>query len=187
MYENKPQGQPAFIFNVTMQNHGGYTDTYENFESDVKALSADSAALDQYLSLVKRTDTAFEQLLNYFDAQDEKTVVLFFGDHQPSNAVTKYVQGADTQNEQRYEVPYVIWANYDISEESGADTSANYLAAQVLKAAGVPTSAYHNFLLELEEYYPIYSAVRTECSRESEELLSDYRILQYYLLFDYGR
>ena len=187
VYENKPQGQPAFIFNVTMQNHGGYTDTYENFESDVKALSADSAALDQYLSLVKRTDTAFEQLLNYFDAQDEKTVVLFFGDHQPSNAVTKYVQGADTQNEQRYEVPYVIWANYDISEESGADTSANYLAAQVLKAAGVPTSPYHNFLLELEEYYPIYSAVRTECSRESEELLSDYRMLQYYLLFDYGR
>ena len=42
------------------------------------------------------------------------------------------------------------------------DTSVNYLAANVLKAAGVPTNDYQSFLLKLQEEYPIISAVRTD-------------------------
>ena len=48
-YENKPDGQPAFIFNVTMQNHGGYTDTYYGFDNTVTADKLNNSALDQYL------------------------------------------------------------------------------------------------------------------------------------------
>lgn len=185
IYENKPADRPAFIFNVTMQNHGSYTETFDNFTPDVSVDGVDSVALSQYLSLVKLTDEALEELIEYFSSQEEKTVIVFFGDHQPNNAVAKYISTDETAEKDRYVVPYVIWANYDIGEKSGVDTSANYLAAHVLLEAGIPTSEYQNFLLALEQYYPVYSAVYTECGEENEELLLDYRKLQYYQLFDW--
>ncbi len=202
-YENKPAGQPAFIFNVTMQNHGGYTDTYYNFDNTVTAEGLNNSALDQYLTLIKLTDTDLENLINYFSNVDEKTIVVFFGDHQPNDTVASSVLAAngmdynDLSTEElqlRYQVPYVVWANYDIDEATDQDTSVNYLAANVLKAAGVPTSDYQNFLLDLEQEYPIISAVRTETSdtkeknskkNVSDDMLNDYKILQYYRLFDW--
>ena len=218
-YENKPDGQPAFIFNVTMQNHGGYTDTYYGFDNTVTADKLNNSALDQYLSLIKMTDEDLKSLIDYFSPVDEKTIVVFFGDHQPNDTVASSVlaaNGMDYNNlsheelKLRYQVPYVIWANYDIDEATGEDTSVNYLAANVLKAAGVPTSDYQSFLLKLKEEYPIISAVRTDkiagktanktsdkVSNKSDtatgskkkqadsDMLNDYKLLQYYRLFDW--
>ena len=218
-YENKPDGQPAFIFNVTMQNHGGYTDTYYGFDNTVTADKLNNSALDQYLSLIKMTDEDLKSLIEYFSNVDEKTIVVFFGDHQPNDTVASSVLAANgmdynnLSNEElklRYQVPYVIWANYDIDEATGEDTSVNYLAANVLKAAGVPTNDYQSFLLKLKEEYPIISAVRTDktagktanktsdkVSNKSDkatgskkkqadsDMLNEYKILQYYRLFDW--
>ena len=214
-YENKPDGQPAFIFNVTMQNHGGYTDTYYGFDNTVTADKLNNSALDQYLSLIKMTDEDLKSLIDYFSNVDEKTIVVFFGDHQPNDTVASSVLAANgmdynnLSNEElklRYQVPYVIWANYDIDEATGEDTSVNYLAAIVLKAAGVPTNDYQSFLLKLKEEYPIISAVRTDktanktsdkVSNKSDkatgskkkqadsDMLNEYKILQYYRLFDW--
>ena len=98
----------------------------------------------------------------------------------------------EEQQKLRYQVPYVIWANYDIDEEQNADTSANYLGAEVLKRAGVPTDAYQNFLLTLKESYPVISAVRTVEADGSETPAKEeygemdiYRKLQYYFMFDW--
>lgn len=214
-YENKPDGKPAFIFNVTMQNHGGYTDTYYGFDNTVTADKLNNSALDQYLSLIKMTDEDLKNLIEYFSNVDEKTIVVFFGDHQPNDTVASSVLAANgmdynnLSNEElklRYQVPYVIWANYDIDEATGKDTSVNYLAANVLKAAGVPTNDYQSFLLKLQEEYPIISAVRTDktadktldkASNKSDkatgsknkqadsDMLNDYKLLQYYRLFDW--
>jgi phosphoglycerol transferase MdoB-like AlkP superfamily enzyme len=185
LYENKPEGQPLFLFNVTMQNHGSYTDTYANFVPEITVEGIDSVPLNQYLSLIQKTDEALRELLEYLKEQPEHTVVVFFGDHQPNNAVAGKIAAGDVDETLRYQVPYVIWANYDIAEASGVDTSANYLAAHVLEAAGVPTSGYQDFLLSLEGNYPILSAVRMETAAEDEEQLLTYRKLEYYLLFDW--
>lgn len=192
-YENKEAGKPAFIFNVTMQNHGGYTDVYPNFENDIQA-QYNSDALNQYLSLIHKTDAALEDLVSYFSKVDEKTVIVFFGDHQPSDAVANQIEmasGVDPsdmnseQQKKRYQVPYLVWANYDIGEASDQNTSLNYLSAQVLKAAGVPTSAYQNYLLELSNTYPVLSAAgSTESVGADKDALLTYRKLQYYNLFE---
>ena len=94
-YENKPDGQPAFIFNVTMQNHGGYTDTYYGFDNTVTADKLNNSALDQYLSLIKMTDEDLKNLIEYFSNVDEKTIVVFFGDHQPNDTVASSVLAAN--------------------------------------------------------------------------------------------
>lgn len=193
-YENKEDGKPAFIFNVTMQNHGGYTDAFSDLSEDVHATNYNSEVLDRYLSLIRLTDQSLEKLVDYFSNVDEKTVIVFFGDHQPSDTVAAQVQDSmllpgesvpDEQLRKRYLVPYLVWANYDIDGATQQNTSLNYLSAEVLKAAGVPTDAYQNFLLDLQKSYPVMSAAgRTDASDADENMLSTYKKLQYYNLFE---
>ena len=192
-YQKKEAGKPAFIFNVTMQNHGGYSEEYSNFTSDIMVFGSENASLNQYLSLIKRTDQEFEKLISYFAKEEEKTVVVFFGDHQPNDAIAAPVlslNGKSTKNlskeeqELRYQVPYVVWANFDIDEKRNYDVSLNYLAADVLQWAGVPTSNYQNFLLELQAKIPLISAVINENPKDKE--VQNYQKMQYYCLFDQG-
>ena len=84
--------------------------------------------LSQLLSLVRLSDQALEKLISYFEEADEKTIVVFFGDHQPNDTVAAPILNlngmttktlTEDQLKLRYEVPYVIWANYDIDGESG--------------------------------------------------------------------
>ena len=185
-FEEKEDGKPAFIFNVTMQNHGGYSDTYSDFVNSVRTIDHKSNDLDQYLTLLSISDSEVEKLIAYFSGVDEDTVVVFFGDHQPNDFVTSPIARTTENDYNRYQVPYFIWANYDIDEAVNVNTSANYLAANVLKAAGVPTDEYQNFLLQLEKEFPIISAVRTKSTEDADEqLLEKYKKLQYYMLFDW--
>ena len=201
LYEQKEEGRPLFVFNVTMQNHGGYDQAYTNFSPGISVDGVNSLSVNQYFSLIKLSDQALEQLIDYFSGADEKTVIVFFGDHQPSDTVAAPILAMngmqwnaldEEQQKLRYQVPYVIWANYDIDEEQNADTSANYLGAEVLKRAGVPTDAYQNFLLTLKESYPVISAVRTveadgseTPAKEEHGEMDIYRKLQYYFMFDW--
>lgn len=192
-YQKKEAGKPAFIFNVTMQNHGGYSEEYSNFTSDILVFGSENASLNQYLSLIKRTDQEFEKLISYFAKEEEKTIVIFFGDHQPNDAIAAPVlslNGKSTKNlskeeqELRYQVSYVVWANFDIDEKRNYDVSLNYLAADVLQWAGVPTSDYQNFLLELQAKIPVISAVKNDNPKDKE--VQNYQKLQYYCLFEQG-
>lgn len=202
LYETKAEGTPLFVFNVTMQNHGGYSDVYDNFTPDIKAEGIDNISVEQYLSLVKRSDEMLKKLVSYFAQVEEDTVIVFFGDHQPNDSVAGPILKAEGKNVNtlseeelltRYEVPYVIWANYDIEEATEADTSLNYLGMQVLKSAGIALPAYQAYLSELEESYPVISAMQVQKedgtitnAAEEEEGLRLYESIQYYQLFDVG-
>ena len=47
--------------------------------------------VNQYLSLVKHSDDAFAELIDYFSRQTAPTVICMFGDHQP-NVETDYIR-----------------------------------------------------------------------------------------------
>ncbi len=199
-YEAKESGKPLFLFNVTMQNHSSYTDAFPDFTPDITVEGSESFALSQYLSLLKVSDQEIEKLLAYFEKQPEKTLVVFFGDHQPTDSVVRDIwklNGKDSQNlsledqKLRYKVPFFIWANYDIEEATGLSCSANYLGGLTLNAAGLPLSSYHQFLVRLRQNYPVISSIEiqdashtaAEADKGQGELL-DYSILQYYLLME---
>ena len=200
-FETKEENSPLFLFNVTMQNHGGYTEDFENFTPDIEALDGKSRVVNKYLSLMKLTDESIEYLLSYFEAQEEKTIIVFFGDHQPNTTVANPVfryNGIDVNNlskEQvlnRYKVPFFIWANYSIEEKHDMELSLNYLGAKVLEAADITLPAYMNFLKDLQEQYVSITSIAMEESEgyekeKAEELLKEYKILQYYYLFDRKR
>lgn len=202
IYEQKEPGEPLFLFNVTMQNHSSYNDwaDYDNFSPDITVDGSDSEVLSAYLSLMKLSDQATERLVDYFAKEEEDTVIVFFGDHQPTDSVVNPVlklngtssSSLSTEEEAlRYQVPFFIWANYDIEEESGLNISANYLASRTLDAAGLPKPGYFSFLSELEKQAPVISANHVSLSDgtfssadDQDELLREYKTFQYHQLFD---
>jgi len=192
---------PQFVFVVTMQNHGSYTKDYDNFVPDITVEGSKSAVLSKYLSLIKISDEALEQLIHRLEKRERRTVVLFFGDHQPNSAIANPVLklsgksvSALTEEEAalQYEVPYLIWGNFPLDRDaagftSGTDNmSVNYLSGRLLQAAGVPLSDYQRFLCEVEKDYPVISAVRTVegASGANPETLAAYQKMQYYRLMD---
>ena len=199
VYEGKESGKPLFMFNVTMQNHSSYTDLFDNFTPDIVVEGVDSVALNQYLSLMKESDRAIEELVTYFDNQEEDTIIVFFGDHQPTDSVVSPIYKLNggsvyslTEEEQRlrYQVPYFIHANFDIEEKYGKQTSANFLGIEALQAAGIPLTAYQNYMMDLKQEYDSISVMQTTTTDGVVESISDtkdklqvYQQLQYYHLF----
>ena len=200
IYENKGDS-PLFLFNVTMQNHSSYTESFDNFDPQIE-VEGGSQTLNNYLSLLSLSDEALSELIAYFEGQKEDTAIVFFGDHQTTNSVIEPILKQNgkssstlTEEEQadRYKVPFFIWANFDIEEETGVETSANYLGAKTLEAAGVPMDGYFTYLSGLSETVPVISANRVTLADgtftnadDQAELLSDYKGYQYYRLFDYS-
>lgn len=198
-YESKPEGVPLFAFNVTMQNHNGYDTPYSNLEETVSFDGEEEyPKTHQWLALIEHTDKAVQELLDYFSAQDEPTVLLFFGDHQPpieDAFYDKLFEGSGLQNEEialrKYSVPFFIWTNYDIEPRDVGYLSSNYLSSLLMKEAGLPQNNYQQFLEELSERYPVIStAVVMDASgalktvSEAKEDLQDYHYLVYNHIFD---
>ena len=207
LYEEKEPGEPLFLFNVTMQNHSAYTVPWTGLERTVWLtgdLQGRYSTVDQYLSLLRQSDRALEYLIDYFSQVAEPTLILLFGDHQPqvaTNFYTEMLGGAfedvDVSTaQQRQEVPFLLWANYDIPEEEGVVTSLNYLSTLLMEAAELPLTGYQTFLSSLRQEVPALNAVgyldRQEVWRRDRESLSEsaqtaleaYEMLQYNQLFD---
>ncbi len=204
LYEKKKNGTSLCVFNVTMQNHSAYDYGGDDFVQDVKVTSFEAPmSANQYLSLMKQSDEALEQLITYFGNVDEPVIILLFGDHQPHLSDIFYVNvmGKDPLNfthedtMKKYKVPFMIWANYDIPEMTIEKTSINYLSSLFLDAAGLKMSDYNRYLMELHDKLPVVSAVGyydnegglhevSEKDSEYSELLKEYEMVQYNYLFD---
>lgn len=199
LYESKPEDTPFFVFNVTMQNHSSYTDEFDNFKPDIEVLDGTSKVLNNYLSLMKLSDESIQSFIDYFAKTDQKTMIVFFGDHQPTNSVVSNVWKLNGKNgnalseedeANRYKVPYFIWCNFDIEQKVNTDTSTNFLATELLASAGIPLLDYEAYLRNLKDLYPVITSIRTENkngeSTETQNVmgeLNNYAILQYDYLF----
>ena len=202
--QNDQDDKPIFMFGITMQNHGGYNYGGENFVSSIKleGLEREYPDAEQYLSLTKLTDEAVEYLITELENFPENTIVLFFGDHFPglSNEFYEEIHGGtfDSLDEYMllYSVPFFVWANYDIPEDSVACTSLNYLPVRLMKLAGITLSPFYKFLDSCEKLIPafnifgMYSVANeaflpfSEASPVEWDWLEEYSVLQYNNLID---
>lgn len=206
LYEQKEKDAPMFLFNVTMQNHGSYSDDYpkERYEKQIWLTGENEGkypATDVFLSLMKYSDDAIEKLVTYFSAVDEPTAIILFGDHHPfveSQIVDELmeIEGDPTSPEilqRRYRTPFFIWANYDIEEKTDVSISANYLSAYALDALKCDMSGFDVFRMETCQEVPqinvfgyfLPDGTWKEASLADEnEALSDYHVIEYAHLFD---
>lgn len=122
----KSSETPQFIFDLTMQGHGGYETGLIDDEDNVGYNFAGivdpnaGAATDEYLSSVKLSDQDLQYLITELEQFDEPTVLVFFGDHQPGFSWWFKDRFADDSSEtafqeSMYQTDYFIWSNYEIA------------------------------------------------------------------------
>lgn len=199
--------KPLFLFNVTMQNHSAYNLAWTNLERTVwleGKLKGRYPWVDQYLSCVRESDAALEELISELSQREEPVLLALFGDHQPQvntsfyeSAFGKPLDELSPEEEQlRHMTPFLIWANYDIEEQEGLVLSINHLSALMMETANLPMTGYQQFSAQLRELAPVINAVgyreaggagvsrRSELSQEAQEAVLQYEQLQYNQLFD---
>lgn len=203
-YENREVNEDLFIMSISMQNHGGYAQEYENFEEKYYKIGRSYTDANQYFSLIRESDDALKELITYFANVDEPVEIVFFGDHQPSLSKGFYpilngkgLSGLTLKEmEALYTVPFFIWTNYDTPEETVEITSLNFLSTMALERAGIALPAYEQFLADLQEWIPAINSrgyyslekgayLHLEDARgEEQKWISMYENLQYNRLFD---
>lgn len=206
-YEHRNKEKPFFLFNVTIQNHSAYYEGEMETDLEVQKVgNTDAAEIEDieeaevYCNLIKQSDKDMENLISYFEQQENPVIVCYFGDHQPIlseefySAILEGQEGAEEElNSRKYITPYVLWANYDAGLEEYGDFSANYLPTVLMQAAGLELPDYYKFLANLKEEYPVLSRSvcidstgkhyrSTEISGETQ--LKNYKTLQYHHLYD---
>lgn len=196
LYEQKKKGQPLFVFDVTMQNHSGYTNQY--FKSDIDCEGYDCDEADQYFSLLKLSDQAIQYLITYFEQVEEPTMIVMFGDHSPKlpDDFETWIAGAPydelsvRDQEKFYGTPFFIWTNYEMQSQENVWTSTNYLSSYLLELAGLKMTPYNEYLLKLREEIPAMNHIgylnergiwRRWENADSRilELVREYECLQY--------
>ena len=166
---------PQFVFDVTIQNHGGYTTGLvdQGPYADVTVGGSAVEGMGEFLAVMDGSLDDLDEFLAAVSRLDRKVVVVFFGDHQPgfNDQVAEAAYGVDVsdlsieQVQQRFVTPYMIWANYDLPDfgshgrgdgapDATVGTSLGYLMARTCYAAGLPLTEYQKALLALEQRMP---------------------------------
>ena len=198
LYEKKGD-DPLFVFDMTIQNHGGYL-TNTDWDDPIYVKDTYYSEAKEYLSSIHVSDQAFKYLTDYFSKQKEPTLICMFGDHFPSVEDDFYTDLLGKSSSQwnlediqkRYGVPFVIWANYDIQESDNAVIGNNYLENMILKQAGIELPLYNQYIEQMSQVIPAMNVNgymdlegtwhNYNSDKESEEvktLLRDYSYLQY--------
>lgn len=195
IYENRKAGERQFIYDMTIQNHGGY----DNIDVD-EVIENTYPTVSEYLSLVRCSDKDLEELIGYFRNQSEDVLICIFGDHQPvlEDEFYEDIFAGNGKSEQenllnKYKTPFWIWANYDIEEQENIEISLNYLGGLLFETAGLPKSDYMQYVSEVGKEYPVLTVKGYKDEKgtfyTSEELpdkLKEYKMVQYYYVFDGG-
>ena len=162
---------PQFILDVTMQNHAPY-DSFDLTEEERVDPGMDwiSGPLvtetTEYVSLIEASDFDLADFINQLRELDRPVVIVFFGDHQPvqGETINNIVYSGEDQEdpahyERTYQIPYLIWANYDVAGNDQTsehlDMGINSLAAVLLDAIGAPMTDWQMAQIALLQEVPI--------------------------------
>ena len=172
LYEAMPADRPRFAFLVSIQTHGDYD--MNDASLDIVHAATDygeyDELMDEYLSCVKMSDAAVQELLDYFTELYETTgrrvVVAMAGDHAPSFVDHVADKSIAPQNELQIlerSTPFFIWANYPLEHIDAAVSESDplnrmdmvMLAPTIAQQAGLPLSPFYQYLLEMKQVTPV--------------------------------
>lgn len=205
-FEENRGGAPQFLFNITMQNHGGYYASDYEWPvrvHEVAPVESYDDSVIAYESSVRMADDALRQLISYLETVDEPTVLLFFGDHEPRLSNELYSSWFTDENgldlettAQLHKTPFFIWGNYDLNTDAaakGSTVSLNYLSTVLFQAAGIKLSPYQEYLADLRMEHPVITARYFTDAFGSKigstptaftDSIREYQWLQYNCVFD---
>lgn len=181
--EQEDRTQPLFLFDVTVQNHGGYTGAVDELSEKVtiKGHEGEFTETENYLTLVHESDRALGELLAYLEDFDEPVAVLFFGDHQPAieTAFIEMAMGKPQSEftledrQKMYTVPFFLWSNRGLQAEQIDRMSMNYLSAFLCNELGLPRTGLQKYLTDLYQEMPVINSVAVSDAKGSFFLKTD--------------
>lgn len=130
--------EPDYIYTVSVQGHGKYPAEEVLENPVVKVTKAPSESLkwqhEYFANQVYEMDMFVKDLIETLEKRDEKTVVVFYGDHVPAmeNITDKNLKDGRSV----YETDYCIWANFDMKPIK-QDVHAYQIGAILLDRLGI--------------------------------------------------
>ena len=180
---------PLMINLVTMQNHIPVEGNYDD-PIDVSGIGGDQGdRIGQYARGLEHTDVALADFLRELEASDEKSVVLFYGDHLPG------IDDSDVKNDNDdglglYETPFFVWNSEGNVPRPQPLTSPAFFLPMVYRTADAPVPPYLALLDRMHQHVSaiqhgrIITSDGAETPEESldpqsTQLLEDMRLVQY--------
>ncbi|MBM4109629.1 MAG: hypothetical protein FJ255_12620 [Phycisphaerae bacterium] len=201
--------RPAFVFAVTMENHG----PYEPGRYPVPTITVEGdlppdllGSLQTFAEGVASGDRALRRLVDWAHARPRHTILVYFGDHLPylgpDLATYSHSGFIDPPVKRRplplhdlflmRQTPLVVWSNHAGPVRDLGAVSPSYLPLIVLEQAGIDHPFYTGFLGSLRARYRVIDRrvlltdagdpVEGWAPSNSTEL-NQYALLQYDLIF----
>lgn len=170
--------------------------------------------VNNYTNGLMNCDKALGYLVQQLEQMDEPIVLLYFSDHLPllgenfsGYQAINYDIGTSGDLEaylNTYETPYFIWSNNsakDLLGEQGKTPlvgeapyiSTHYLVLELFDYIGLEDTEYFQYLREIREEFPVITSrfyklqndtFTEELNQNQTEKINEYKLLQYYMLFD---
>lgn len=107
--------EPQMIGAVTMQNHGPYEQAnYPRLEFPLKEPSEDAWTIETSFQSLHESDRYLGEFIEALDELDERTVVLWYGDHAMGN-LGRYTSSDDMEDKwTAHLTPYFVYANFNL-------------------------------------------------------------------------
>lgn len=191
--------EKQFVFAITMENHGTYylpkqVDGGEPPDIEVHSDILSDVENEQILYYVQGcydNNEMYAALKRHYEDSGQKVIIAMFGDHIPrvgEDVLVKlgYYTGLEDLNSRN--VPLMLWSNY-LNKPQPLDTpiSLNYLVPTIIEYAGLPRSAFMNYLCEMKKSLPVITAWWADLEYNdlpaSQSLLDDYLMLEYDALY----
>lgn len=155
-----------FVYAITVQGHGAYPTEKVIEHPEIVVTGAENEAKNNeweyYTNEIHEVDKFIANLTDMLSKRDEKTVVVFFGDHLPTMGLTD----TDMKSGNIFKTKYVTWNNFGMEKIDKDLTSYQLLAAITDQAnlhEGTMFSFHQNYNYQMTE----------ETSRDMELLQYD--------------
>ena len=182
--ELKNSQKPEFIHLVTMQNHMPYDNNfYSKHDFSVEAKNGanpeNAKTIQAYLEGISHSDKAMKNFLSEIKKLNEKTIVVFWGDHWPGIYGEMFEKELNKNDIRR--TPLFVYSNFKKEKQDLGTSSLIYNQILALNSFDSKLSAFQYLLSDLREKYPALTKqfVKTD---EKSDILKDFEMIEYDIL-----
>ena len=136
--------QQDFIYTITVQGHGAYPAEQVIKNPEITGTGASDEAKNNeweyYVNQLHEVDKFIADLIDMLSARDEKTMVVFFGDHLPTMGLTN----EDMKSGDIFKTKYATWNNFG-AEKVSQDLTSYQLLASITDQANIHEGTMFSF------------------------------------------
>lgn len=177
-----------FIHLVTMHNHLPVNNNYNNIDIEVNG-ATNNSEIAHYAKGIQYSDRDLEDFLEVIENMNEKTIVVFWGDHLPS--IYDEIVYSENGDRIMHETPLFFYSNFQKESRDIGTISPIYLINHVLEITNSPITPYVALLNSLEEALPAFEkgiyleretglkSSREELKPSTQLLLEEYETILY--------